>query len=92
MLLLVDVFETFRDECIQNYHPDPAHFYKNPGLTWQATLKSANVTLDLFTENDIYLMIERGIRGGVAMIALIDMQKQITLYLTATTQTRRTNI
>ena len=68
MLLLADIFETFRETYIQNYNLDPAHFYTSPGFARQTVLKSANVTLDLFTENDTYLMIELGIRGGVAKI------------------------
>ena len=68
MLILEDIFETFRNACIQNYHLDPAHFYTSPCLAWQTALQSTNVTLGLFTENDMYLMIERGISGVIAMI------------------------
>ena len=57
-----------KHEFFANYNLYPAHFYTSPGFAWQAVLKSANVTLDLFTENDMYLIIELGIRGGVAMI------------------------
>ena len=38
-LLLVDVFENFRDTCIEIYELDPAHFLSAPGLAWQACLK-----------------------------------------------------
>ena len=31
-LLLVDVFENFRDKCIEIYELDPAHFLSAPGL------------------------------------------------------------
>ena len=30
---LADVFENFRDNCIDNYELDPAHFLSAPGLT-----------------------------------------------------------
>ena len=41
VLLVVDVFEVFRDTCLKNYGLDPVHFYTTPGLAWQALLKTA---------------------------------------------------
>ena len=38
-LLLGDVFEKFRDTCIEIYGPDPSHFLSSPSLAWQACLK-----------------------------------------------------
>ena len=35
-LLLADIFENFRDKCIEIYELDPAHFWSAPGSTWQA--------------------------------------------------------
>ena len=34
VLLLADVFETFRNVFLQNYKLDSAHFYTTPGLAW----------------------------------------------------------
>ena len=34
VLLLSNVFETFRNNCLENYKLDPAHFYTSPGLAW----------------------------------------------------------
>ena len=33
-LLLADVFENFRNKCIEIYELDPAHFLSAPGLAW----------------------------------------------------------
>ena len=38
-LLLADVFENFRNKCIEIYDFDPAHFLSEPGLAWQASLR-----------------------------------------------------
>ena len=37
--LLADVFEKFRDTCIEIYGLDPSHFLSAPRLAWQACLK-----------------------------------------------------
>ena len=63
--LLADVFESFRDKCLETYKLDPAHFLSAPGLAWQACLKKTQVELELLTDNDMLLMFEEGIRGGM---------------------------
>ena len=64
-LLLADVFENFRNKCIEIYELDPAHFLSAPGLAWQACLKKTGVKLELLTDIDMLLMVEKGIRGGI---------------------------
>ena len=64
-LLLADVFENFRNMCIEVYELDPAHFLSLPGLAWQACLKKTNIKLELLTDYDMLLMVEEGIRGGI---------------------------
>ena len=64
-LLLADVFENFRNKCIEIYELDPAHFLSAPGLAWQACLKKTKVELELLTDIDMLLMIENVIRGGI---------------------------
>ena len=64
-LLLAEVFENFRDKCIEIYGLDPAHFLSAPGLAWQACLKMTKVELELLTDIDMLLMVEKGTRGGI---------------------------
>ena len=64
-ILLADVFESFRNLCLNTYKLDPAHFLSLPGLAWQACLEKTGVKLELMSDIDMLLMIEKGIRGGI---------------------------
>ena len=64
-LLLADVFENFRNKCLEVYELDPAHVLSLPGLAWQACLKKTNVELESLNDYDMLLMVEEGIRGGI---------------------------
>ena len=64
-LLLADVFENFRNMRIKVYQLDPAHFLSAPRLPWQACLKETELKLELLTDVDMLLMVEKGIRGGI---------------------------
>ena len=64
-LLLADVFENFTNKCIEICELDSAHFLPAPGLAWQACLKKTEVELELLTNNDMLLIVEKGTRGGI---------------------------
>ena len=64
-LLLADVFENFRNKCIEIYELDSAHFLSGPGLAWLACLKKTEVELELLTNNNMLLMVEKGTRVGI---------------------------
>ena len=66
-LLLADVFENFRNKCIEIYELDPAHFLSAPGLAWQACLKKTEGELELLT-NNMLLMVEKGTRGRICQV------------------------
>ena len=67
VLLLTDVFENFRKLCLEQYKPDPVHYYSSPCLSWDALLKHTGVKLELLTDIDMHLFIEKGLRGGISM-------------------------
>ena len=69
VLILADVFENFRDVCSENYGIDPAHHFTSPGLAWDAALKKTKIELELLTDFDMLLMMQKGIRGGISMIS-----------------------
>ena len=69
VLLLADVFENFRKTAMETYGPDPAHYLTLPGYSWDALLKLTNVELELLTDPDMYLFIEKGLRGGISMVS-----------------------
>ena len=62
--LLSDIFENFKNKCIEIYELDPADFLSAPGLAWQACLRKTKVELELLTDIDMLLMVEKGTRGG----------------------------
>ena len=47
---------------------DPA-WYLSAGLAWNAALEITKVQLELLSDPDMLLMIESGIRGGIATIS-----------------------
>ena len=68
VLLLADVMTEFRKTCKKAYGLEAFHYYTSPGLALDAMLKYTEAKLDLISDPDMYLMIERGIRGGVSSI------------------------
>ena len=66
ILLLADVFENFKNKCIEIYELDPAHFLSAPGLAWQACFKKTEVKLELSTDINMLLMLKKGIKLGMS--------------------------
>ena len=65
VVLLANVFESFRRVCLENYGLNPSHFYTALGLAWKACLKKTGIRLELLLDPDMLLMFERGIRKGI---------------------------
>ena len=69
VLLLADIFESFRKTCLQYYKLDPCHYFMSPGLNWDAMVKITNIKLELMTDIDMFQFIKKGMHGGVSYIA-----------------------
>ena len=63
--LLLDVFDNFRKKCIEICKLDPAHFLSALRLAWKACLKKIEILLELLSDINMLLMIEKRIRGGI---------------------------
>ena len=59
------VWMMFSKTSEKMYHLDPVKFFSAPGLAWQAALKKTEVKLELLTDIDMLLMVEKRIRGGI---------------------------
>ena len=62
--MFLKILETLQVYQLKVYQLDPAHFLSAPVLAWQACLKK-QVKLELLTDVDMLLIIEKGIRGGI---------------------------
>ena len=64
-LILADVFKSFRKMCLKTYELDPVRCLSVSGLAWQATFKKTEVKLELLTDTDMLLMVEKSSRGRI---------------------------
>ena len=69
VLLLADVFEKFISTCLDYYRLDPCHYFSSPGLSWDAMIKITRTELELISDIDMHLFIEKEMRGGISYIA-----------------------
>ena len=65
VLLLTDVFENFRDMCLSYYGLDPVYYYTLPNFAFDAMLKLTGIEIDLVYNQEMYEMVEAGLRGGM---------------------------
>jgi len=69
VLLLADVYENFRDVCLENGGLDPTWYYASPGLSSDTMLKCTKIDIELLSDHEVLLFIKKGIRGGTAMVS-----------------------
>ena len=64
-LLLADVFENCRNMCIKVYELDPTHFFICTRISMASMFEENMCKIELLTDVDMLLMVEKGIRGGI---------------------------
>ena len=69
VLLLVDVFEKFIGTCLKSYKLANCHYFSSPGLICDAMFKMIGVKLEKILDIDMYLFIQKELRGGISYIA-----------------------
>ena len=65
VLLLADVFQKFISTCLDYYVLDPCHYFSSPGLNRDAMLKRTGVELELISDIDMHLFIEKGMKSNI---------------------------
>ncbi|GET50789.1 uncharacterized protein LOC114541307 [Rhizophagus irregularis DAOM 181602=DAOM 197198] len=69
VLLLADIFQNFREMALKKYGLDPLWYYSTPGFAWDALFLMTGQRLDLITDQDMYMMVEQGLRGGISIVS-----------------------
>lgn len=57
--LLCDIFKSFRDICLKTFDLDLPHFHSAPGFVWIVKLKTTKIRIEVVTDANMLLMIER---------------------------------
>ena len=77
VVLLEDVIEKFIKTYLDYYGLDPCYYFSAYGLSWDAMLKKTKVRLELVSDIDMNLFIEKGVRGAILYIC---KRKQIETH------------
>ena len=59
VLLLADMFEKFISTPLDYYGLDACHYFSGPELSWDAMLKITGIELELISDIDMNLFIEK---------------------------------
>ena len=52
-----------------SYKLDPLHHYTAPDLAWDARFKYTGINLELLTDIDMHMFIEKEMRVGISMVS-----------------------
>ena len=65
VILLADVFEKFIKVYTEEYGKNPLYCLSLPGYTYQCALNYTDIRLQTLLDEDLILLIENSIRGGM---------------------------
>ena len=69
VLLLADVFESFRNATLSTLGLDPAYYVSAPQLSWDCMMKMTGCQLTLLSDPAMFTVINTNLRGGICMIS-----------------------
>ena len=59
ILLLVDVFEKFKNRCLENYGLCPSNYLSVLDLSWDAMFSMTKVELDIISDVEMHLFLKK---------------------------------
>ena len=68
VLLFTCVFENFIKESFNEFENNPLYCVSLPGYTWQCGLKYTNINLQTLQDNNMVLLLENNMRGGISSV------------------------
>ena len=68
VILLADIFEKFIKVSINEFGINPLYCVSLPGYTWECGLKHTNIKLQTMQDENMILLIENNIRGGISSV------------------------
>lgn len=68
VVLLSEVFTSYRNMILKNYNLDPVYFVSSADLSWNCGLLISKAELQLFTDVTMYIFLESQIRGGICLL------------------------
>ena len=68
VFLLASVFEKFIEVSFNEFGVNPLYCVSLPGYTWQCGLKYTGINLQTLQDEDMILLLENNIRGGISSV------------------------
>ena len=55
--------------CLNHYQLNPCHYFSSPTLSWNVMLKMTKIILELISNINMHLFIEKVMKGGISYIS-----------------------